>query len=219
MPHDVSWDEYNAHQRGRAARPSLALALAAVSDQPDGATSTPSSAPDDAAAAAPARVAVDLGCGEGVEVTALLEEGWTVHAVDGEPAALRRLADRTSPELTDRLNIHHRSYAEIDTLPAADLVHSSYALPYCPPEHFDTVWAAVRDALLPGGVLACQLFGPHDDSFGDPEMTFHTESQARDLLTGLDVVHWTEEDADGTAYTGPKHWHVFHVVARRPTAG
>lgn len=203
MPHDVSWDEYNAHQSGRAPRLSLARAVDAY-DAGTGRT-VPGS-----------RVAVDLGCGEGIEVSALLDQGWTVHAIDGEAAALRRLADRTPRALADRLTVHQLSFAEIDALPPADLVHSSYALPYCPPEHFDTVWAAVRDALRPGGVVACQLFGPHDDSYGDPEMTFHTAEQARELLDGLDVVHWEEEDADGMAYTGPKHWHVFHVVARRP---
>ena len=25
-----------------------------------------------------------------------------------------------------------------------------------------------------------------------------------------------EEDEDGSACNGPKHWHVFHVVARAP---
>ena len=165
------------------------------------------------------RVAIDLGCGEGVEVTALLERGWTVHAVDGEPAALRRLAERTPAEHAGRLHIHHRDFAEIDTLPPADLIHSSYALPYCPPEHFPTVWSAVRAAQRLGAVLAGQLFGPHDTSFGDPEMTFHSADQARALLDGLEIVHWDEEDADGMAYTGPKHWHVFHIVARRPTDG
>jgi len=210
VPHDVSWDEYNAHQLGRRPRPSLDMALDAVG---------PSTSPEASGAPTEGRVAVDLGCGEGVEVTALLEQGWTVHAVDGEPAALRRLAERTPAEHAGRLHIHHLAYAEIDTLPPADLIHSSYALPYCAPEHFPTAWSAVRAALRPGAVLACQLFGPHDTSFGDPEMTFHSADQARALLDGLEIVHWDEEDADGMAYTGPKHWHVFHVVARRPTEG
>jgi len=142
--------------------------------------------------------------------------GVPVRAVDGEPEALRRLAERTPAEHAGRLHIHHLAYAEVDALPDADLIHSSYALPYCAPEHFPTVWSAVRAALRPGAVLACQLFGPHDTSFGDAEMTFHSADQARALLDGLEIVHWDEEDADGTAYTGPKHWHVFHVVARRP---
>ncbi len=210
MPHDVSWDEYNAAQAGRAPRASLTAALEAVA-QRDGEDA-------DHAAHRGQRppVAVDLGCGEGVEVTALLERGWIVHAVDGEAAALERLAERTSPELRERLHIHQTAYADVDVLPDADLLHASYSLPYCEPAHFHRLWAAVRASLRPGAVLACQLFGPHDDSYGDPEMTFHTAEAARALFDGLEIVTWTEEDADGTAYTGPKHWHVFHVVARRP---
>src|SRR5665648_571061 len=63
VPHDVSWDEYNAHQLGRRPRPSLGLALDAVG---------PSTSPEASGAPTEGRVAVDLGCGEGVEVTALL---------------------------------------------------------------------------------------------------------------------------------------------------
>jgi len=32
--------------------------------------------------------AVDLGCGDGTETLALLEAGWTVLAIDREPAAI-----------------------------------------------------------------------------------------------------------------------------------
>jgi trans-aconitate methyltransferase len=203
VPKDIDWNEYNAHQWGRAPRASLLHALEAAPDAGPG----PS-----------ARVAIDVGCGEGVEVTALLEQGWTVHAVDGEAAALARLADRTAAEHTDRLHLHPLQYADVDRLPAADLIHSSYALPYCPPEHFDRVWSAVRGALRPGGVLACQLFGPHDDAFGEPDVTFHSEDAVRRLVDGLEVVRWVEEDGEGPSFTGPRHWHVFHVVARRPAS-
>ncbi len=209
MPHDLSWDEYNAHQAGRSARPLLALALGAWHG--DGAGSAALTG-----AAQAERVALDLGCGEGVEVGALLDAGWTVHAIDGEPAALARLAARTAPAVGGRLHLRPTSFAAIDALPAADLVHSSYALPYCAPEHFPLLWDLVRGALTPGGVLAVQLFGDRDGAAGDPEMTFHTEQQARALVDGLQVLHWDEEDAPGTSFTGPKHWHVFHVVARRP---
>jgi SAM-dependent methyltransferase len=211
MPSDISWDEYNAAQAGRAPRASLAAALGAagpraVHDEDHG---------EPASRRPP--VAIDLGCGEGVEVTALLEQGWIVHAVDGEAAALERLAERTPPALRERLHIHQTPYADVDVLPEADLVHASYSLPYCEPVHFHRLWAAVRAALRPGAVLACQLFGPHDASFGDPGMTFHTADEARALFDGLEIVSWNEIDEDGMAYTGPKHWHVFEVVARRST--
>lgn len=196
MPEDIDWDEYNAAQWGRKARESLTHALTAAGTDGTG------------------RVAVDLGCGEGVEVAALLDAGWTVHAVDGDEGPLRRLAERTARDR--RLHTLHRPFAALDTLPPADLIHSSYALPYCPPEHFGHVWSAVRNALRPGGVLAVQLFGPHDSMADDPAMSIHSADDARALLAGLEVVSWAEEDADGDSYCGPTHWHVFHIIARRP---
>lgn len=199
MPHDVSWDEYNAHQWGRAPRRSLTMALEAATRPSD---RDP--------------VAIDVGCGEGVEVTALLDEGWTVYAVDGEAAALDRLMARTDGVRAERLHAVRADFTAPPRLPAADLVHSSYALPYCPPGSFDALWSSLRASLLPGAVLSCQLFGPHDDAFGDPEMTFHAADQVRHLLDGLEIVHWDEEDGEGGSFTGPRHWHVFHVVARRP---
>ncbi|KZM36758.1 hypothetical protein OJAG_05270 [Oerskovia enterophila] len=32
----------------------------------------------------------------------------------------------------------------------------------------------------------------------------------------LDVVAFREEDEDGPSFSGPKHWHVFDVIARAP---
>ena len=49
-------------------------------------------------------------------------------------------------------------------------------------------------------------------------MTFLTRSQVAELLQGLDVLLLDEEDEDGRAFTGSKHWHVFHVLARQPEA-
>jgi hypothetical protein len=36
----------------------------------------------------------------------------------------------------------------------------------------------------------------------------------RALFDGLTIEHWDCEDAPGQAFSGPKHWHVFHVIAR-----
>jgi hypothetical protein len=34
----------------------------------------------------------------------------------------------------------------------------------------------------------------------------------------MEVVSFNEEDEDGQADSGPKHWHVFDVIARRVRA-
>ncbi|MGO3293883.1 MAG: hypothetical protein ACTIMB_14405 [Brachybacterium alimentarium] len=36
------------------------------------------------------------------------------------------------------------------------------------------------------------------------------------LLYGLEILELTEEERDGRSFSGPKHWHTFRVIARRP---
>ena len=47
-------------------------------------------------------------------------------------------------------------------------------------------------------------------------MNFHDRRQVDELLTGLEVLDLVEEEDDGMSFSGPKHWHVFHIVARMP---
>jgi hypothetical protein len=54
---------------------------------------------------------------------------------------------------------------------------------------------------------------------GRADLTFHTRAQALGLLDGLELERFDEVDEDGKTATGePKHWHVFHVIARRAPA-
>lgn len=46
-------------------------------------------------------------------------------------------------------------------------------------------------------------------------MTFHTRGEVDMLVEGLEVLRLREEEADGVAFSGPKHWHVYHLIARR----
>ena len=85
-----------------------------------------------------------------------------------------------------------------------------------PPEHFDRMWSSVTGAVRPGGLLAVDLFGDRDEWAGEAGMTFVDRSRVDRLCTGLDVLELTEVDEDGRAYAGPKHWHRFELIARRP---
>ena len=42
--------------------------------------------------------------------------------------------------------------------------------------------------------------------------------EAQGLFEGWAVERFEEEENDGDACSGPKHWHLFHVVARAPAA-
>ncbi|MBK7405122.1 MAG: class I SAM-dependent methyltransferase [Phycisphaerales bacterium] len=160
-------------------------------------------------------LAIDLGCGEGRDTAELLRRGWKVIAIDAHPDAVRRLKAR--PDLThpERLEIRERPFEGLQ-LPAAILVNASFALPFCPPDHFDALWAAILTALPPASRFAGQLFGDRDDWAAIPDRTHHTIDQARALLADFDIEHFQEEEDDGKdALSNPKHWHRFDVVARR----
>ena len=162
--------------------------------------------------------AVDVGSGAGLESAYLLGLGWRVLAVDAQQAAADRLAELAPPGAEDRLEVRIADFGDLTDLPPAELVHSSYSLPFCPPDAFGRLWDAVTGCLVPGGVLAVNLFGDRDTWAQDPDsgLTFHTRADVDRLLAGLDVVELEEEENDLPAYSGPKHWHLFQILARRP---
>ena len=47
-------------------------------------------------------------------------------------------------------------------------------------------------------------------------MRFIDVDGVRGLVDGLELLALDEEDRDGDSFLGPKHWHVFDVIARQP---
>ncbi|MGM0385386.1 MAG: methyltransferase [Actinomycetota bacterium] len=191
------WAEYNASRAVRDLRP-LSARLLELAGPGEG------------------RTAVDIGCGSGVEVAALLANGWRVHAVDGDASVAAHLAP-LGERHPGALEFRHVEFGAVGELPTAGLIHSSYALPYAEPDAFARLWELVRGALRPGGWFGAHLFGDHDSGRADGEVaTYLTRAEAHGLLDGWEVVQFEEEDAVGPSFIGPKHWHLFHVIARRP---
>jgi SAM-dependent methyltransferase len=200
---EIAWEKFYRATEGRSLRPLFTEAAAFLpSPQTDGR----------------ARVAIDLGCGDGSETLALLARGWTVFAVDGAPEAIARLRASVSPEDAPRLTTVVGSFDEVE-LPDADFAYAGLSLPFCAPDDFRDAWRAVTHALRDGGVFAGHFFGPHDSWASTPDMTFHTREELEKLLTEFDVELLREQDEDGEAVGGPKHWHVFHVIATKRRLG
>ncbi|GAB3410514.1 hypothetical protein GCM10027569_26060 [Flindersiella endophytica] len=146
----------------------------------------------------------------------MLDHGWRILAVDSDPAMPAHLGRLVEDD--GRLETRVASFTETE-LPAADLVHAGYALPFLAPGDFRLVWQRIRQALRPDGWLAVDLFGDRDGWAGRAGMTFLTRPDAEALLDGLEIVSFDEEDANRPSFIGPKHWHVFHVIARSTIAG
>jgi Tellurite resistance protein TehB. len=193
------WSEYYRYTAGRQPRPLFLKGMAAVT----------------AAGLVPGQ-AVEIGFGDGTESLALLQDGWRVTAIDPTPSAATILLDKAPVELHERLEIV-ASRAEGAELPDFDFLYAGYALSFIHPDRFPGVWATIRERMRPGGVLAVNVFGIHDTWAQDPGMTFVDRDAAMALVEGLELFAIDEEDADGPSGSGPKHWHLFDLVARRPS--
>jgi len=192
---NFSWDDYYKKIQGRPPRQLLLDALEKF--------------PSDEL-----RHAIDLGSGDGTESIVLLSRGWNVLAVDGEPAGIKRLMDKVPPDGQVRLQTQVAKFEEV-ILPPTDLIHASYSIPFCHPDHFPALWEKIANALNPGGRFAGQFFGVHDSWADNKDMTFHTETQVRAMTEKFETEYFHEQDEDGQAASGPKHWHVFTVIARK----
>jgi tellurite methyltransferase len=187
-----AWSRYNAAQQNRPPRPLVHTLLQHAGD-------------------GEGRLALDLGFGCGVETALLLLRGWRVLAVDGDPAAAESLRTRLP---TERLTVVTRDFADLHELPELHLVHAAWSLPYAG-RHLPRLWDLLCTALVPGGWLACDLFGERDTTADAEDIARLADAEVSRLLAPFDVVEHDVAEVDGTAYSGPQHWHVHSVVARR----
>jgi tellurite methyltransferase len=160
--------------------------------------------------------AVDLGCGDGRDTIELLRRGWSVLAIDAEADAIARLEARQDLPPQRRLRTLMARF-EATEWKEADLVNASFALPLLARGEFTAVWQRIVRSLKPGGRFAGQLYGERDDWADRPGVTCLTRAEAERLVAGLAVELFEEEDSDAVTPRGtPKHWHIFHIVARAP---
>lgn len=161
-------------------------------------------------------LAVDLGCGAGRDTAELLRRGWSVLAIDSEEEGIARLKRRAlSDDARVRLGTKIARFEDA-VWPSADLINASWSLPFCLPDSFGPLWGRISSSLRDGGRFSGQLFGDHDEWVDNAEVTFHTRAQVEALLESFELEHFREVEEDSTTAVGdPKHWHVFHIVARK----
>ena len=189
------WEKFYTHTRQRPAWPRMIRAVSFVTRR---------------------ERALDLGCGAGRDTRYLLEQGFSVTAVDADANAMTILA--TFPQ--ERLLAVQSSFVDF-VFESYDLINAHYSLPFLARERFFPVFGKVRNALNSEGIFVGQFFGIHDQ-WNTPErasaMTFLSREEAMQALEGLIVIEFDEEDIDSVVADGsPKHWHVFHIIARKPS--
>lgn len=191
------WPGYFAAMAGKPPRETLLDALARFEGQ------TPADA-------------IDLGSGEGRDTEELLRRGWRVLAIDSSPEGMQILEHRPGLVGRERLTTRVAAFEDLGELPKVMLLNASFSLPFCHPDHFEGLWGSITRAILPGGRFAGQLFGDRDSWASIPDRTHHSRGEVEGLLAGFDVETLTENESDAVDHQGrPKHWHMFHIVARK----
>ena len=162
-----------------------------------------------------AEFALDLGCGTGIDTLELLSKGWNVIAIDKQADALHLFRQNAFSSFDDRLKLIHGAFESVD-LPTVDLINASFSLPFCSPENFEDLWERITNAIKPEGRFAGHFLGLNDSWATNGEMTFLNKQQVHHLFDSFSIEWIEESEKDGKTISGKgKHWHVFHVVAKK----
>jgi cyclopropane fatty-acyl-phospholipid synthase-like methyltransferase len=168
----------------------------------------------------PGQRALCLGDGEGRNGVFLAEAGLDVLAVDISPVALakarKRAAERNVPIRFEEANLATWRWPEAEF----DAVVAIF-IQFAGPNLRKTIFARMRSALRPGGLILLQGYRPEQLTYGtggppDAE-NLYTEVLLRDSFDGMEILHLRAHDSEireGTAHVGMSA--LIDMVARAP---
>lgn len=158
---------------------------------------------------------LDLGPGTLVESAFLLETGFGhVTAVDSSPQSVE-FSRYFDPQ---KFKLETKRFNDFTFVPNTyDLINAQYALPFHGKEKFEEFIFDIKDSLKQGGVFVGQFFGTNDEwNVSGSKLAFQTKEEAQSMLGDMEIIEFQEEEKEGsTALGNMKHWHVFHVIARK----
>lgn len=162
--------------------------------------------------------ALDLGSGVLQDSLFLIKKGFTVTAVDFvKPSKL--------PKSKKFYFLKGRFGEAFPVRNRYNLVNAQFSLPFHGKSktEFKKLWREIENSLTPGGVFTGQFFGEGDDWVKKKEykdVVFHSRKEVKQLLEGLEVLHFGEEEilAREVGESKLKKWHFFAVIARKPFA-
>ena len=153
--------------------------------------------------------------GTGRDTAELLRRGWRVLAIDREQEAIDRLHALAGPDVGAARDASSRG-SRRPTWPACDLVNASFALPFCPPDAFAALWRRIVDSLAPGGRFCGPALRRARRVGADRDRRPHARRGRASCSRRSRSSGSTSSTARATTAIGKrKHWHLFHVVARK----
>ena len=160
----------------------------------------------------PPGIAIDLGAGVGTASHWLSERGYKVTAIDNDPKAIARLRQRFAD--AGSITLVEDDFSKME-LPSSEVIVAGFSLFFIPKWRFKKAWNSIVNALNPHGLIAAQFLGKNDE-WNDGKRTIHTARSLKNLLGEFEILYYEEVDREGkTLVNKAKHWHIFHVVARK----
>jgi SAM-dependent methyltransferase len=141
--------------------------------------------------------AIDVGCGEGADAVWLAAHGWQVTGVDVSSVALERARQHAAEAgVADRISWQQVDLVAGEPLPdQADLVSVQFL--HLPASVFGAVYAALADAVRPGGKLLVVGHHPDDAATGlRNERLTHLLFAPHQVAELLDDAEWQVQVSD-----------------------
>ena len=164
---------------------------------------------------------IDFGCGCGNDTAYLLNNDWSVWAIDKDTKAIQILKERKDISKQSLLFAITEKFEQINwnNLPKVNLFLAVNALPFCKREKFKELWVHLSEKIESQGRFAGHFFGPHYEGFTDEEqqsMTFLSKEEVLELFKDFDIEFFDEKEETGRSGTGREiHSHIFEVIAKK----
>lgn len=173
----------------------------------------------------------NLGSGPGQDAVLLAQAGCLkVMACDADEEAVDILkqnlneAERSSTTkgLASRVTCVLSPFKDVEVShESVDLFVASFTWPYQKPSDFPACWEKTVALVKVGGYIAGHFFGPiSKKEEQDVGMTFHTESELKELLLKNFEIKWFKKEPEGTDFkiyggSGAPWGDLFSVVAKK----
>lgn len=164
------------------------------------------------------KTALDIGCGVGIEVQALLSQGLTVFALDPDPEAIGYLKSKFPTELSSDGKLHTISNTAENLIdwPSVDFIFSYHAFPFCKSGTLLPTLERSLTALNSNGLFVGSFFGPEDEWVQIQKSTGITIQELRTSLKNFKIISFEEIIRTGPDVAGNlKNWHIFEVIAQK----
>lgn len=156
-------------------------------------------------------VAIDLGCGDGTDINALLMVADKVVAIDSSLSSKKVVEEKFNKGVEFNLD----SFEEVD-LPSCHIVNASYSLPFCNRKAFLNLWEKIESSLVKDGIFCGHFFGVNSINLNNNILTLLEEEVILDLFKKFKIVEIKEEMKPyfhRNKYVGERH--IYSVIARK----